>query len=406
MSQPKYGFVFATVKYPEGDAASERAAMIVKMLRASGHIAYLVVPHSAIKKKQIVSHEHLKEKKIVPYLVLLSDYMRTKFAAFQFFQTIAFIIKAAGLIVYRSRQKKLNYVILYSPDTLEYLLVILACKIRGVTLILEACERMTLYYKDERKNVLRKAGSWLTENLTPKVSEGIIVISTLLQKYYSERNPHIPILLLPILVDSSKPDQTLSDRVNPSEIRVLYSGTFGEKDGVQYILKGFCLFNKIYSSSRLILTGKPVHADQFASIQSLIEKQDCSAAIEYRGFVSRKELAVLQDSSSMLLVCRTKSDFAKYGFPWKLGEYCLTGKPIIATRVGDIDLYFQAEIDIVFAESEDSESIGKKMLFIAENYDKALLIAKKSKESCIKFFDYTNHCEAMDRFIHTCIKEQ
>jgi glycosyltransferase involved in cell wall biosynthesis len=91
----------------------------------------------------------------------------------------------------------------------------------------------------------------------------------------------------------------------------------------------------------LITTGKPSKCNPIESVLKLVNDMGLNNNFKHLGLVSSEELHLINSAADLLLVCRSNSKFANYGFPWKLGEYCMTSKPIITTRVGDIETYFK-----------------------------------------------------------------
>ena len=57
----------------------------------------------------------------------------------------------------------------------------------------------------------------------------------------------------------------------------------------------------------------------------------------------------------------------------------MTGKPVIATRVGDIEQYFKDNEDLYIVEPNNSNAIAEIIAFIFDNYPKALTIAKQAQ---------------------------
>jgi glycosyltransferase involved in cell wall biosynthesis len=103
--------------------------------------------------------------------------------------------------------------------------------------------------------------------------------------------------------------------------------------------------------------------------------------------------------ADILFVCRTNSPYANHGFPWKLGEYCMTGRPIIATRVSDIEQYFKDNEDLFIVEPNNSYAIAEKIAFIFDNYPQALSIAQKGEKTATKCFGYLEKTREIIEFI-------
>jgi glycosyltransferase involved in cell wall biosynthesis len=140
--------------------------------------------------------------------------------------------------------------------------------------------------------------------------------------------------------------------------------------------------------------------NQIEKILKSVEEKELNEQFQYLGLVSRDELQSINNSADLLLVCRLNSTFGNYGFPWKLGEYCMTSKPIIATRVGDIERYFKNNLNIYIAEPEDPISIYNKMKLVFEDYQKVLRISKNGYENACKKFNYKLETKKVIDFVY------
>jgi len=205
-------------------------------------------------------------------------------------------------------------------------------------------------------------GFRLSDIILPKISTGFIVISTYLKQYYSNKMPQDKIYVSPILVNSddslavqlqenNKIKQFIDSNKNKFNL-IVYSGSFGEKDGFPYILRAFKNLLDNYHNSKLIATGKPSKYYPIENVLKLVNDLKIKDNFIYLGLVSREELKFINQNADLLLVCRSNSEYANFGFPWKLGEYLLTKNPIVATKVGDIELYLKNNGEIFLAEPQ------------------------------------------------------
>ena len=78
---------------------------------------------------------------------------------------------------------------------------------------------------------------------------------------------------------------------------------------------------------------------------------------------------------------RTNSEFANYGFPFKLSEFLSTGNVVVATRVGDVCNYLIDRKDAYIIEPESSKEVCDIILHIKENPEEALQIASNGLET-------------------------
>jgi glycosyltransferase involved in cell wall biosynthesis len=168
---------------------------------------------------------------------------------------------------------------------------------------------------------------------------------------------------------------------------------------VHYLIDAFGEVVKNHPDTVFIMTGKNDNEVLMDRVRAHIKKLNLEDKIHLLGFVSSQELARYNSMADVLFVCRTSSPFANHGFPWKLGEYCMTGKPIIATNVSDIEHYFTDNESLFIVEPDNSKAIAEKVTYIFNNYSKALEVAQRGKETAIKCFNYVDKTNELKEFI-------
>ena len=147
------------------------------------------------------------------------------------------------------------------------------------------------------------------------------------------------------------------------------------------------------------MTGRSNDKVLMDKVASDIKNHGLNDKIRLVGFVNSDELLCYNTMADILFVCRSNSPYANHGFPWKLGEYCMTGKPIIATRVSDIETYFTDNETLFIVEPNSPKAIEEKVDSIFSNYDKALEVAKKSRETAIKCFGNIEKAKEIIEFV-------
>jgi glycosyltransferase involved in cell wall biosynthesis len=246
----------------------------------------------------------------------------------------------------------------------------------------------------------------LSERLLPKFSAGVIVISAGLKKHYLNYLPENKTLINPILVSAEMHKTINGNGISKEKLQTLqgkrllvYSGSFAEKDGVHYLIEAFGEVVERHPDTVFIMTGKNDNELLMDRVKQRIRELDLEDKIQLLGFVSSQELLRYNSMADILFVCRTSSPFANHGFPWKLGEYCMTGKPIIATNVSDIELYFTDNENLFIVAPDNPKAIADKVTYIFNDYEKALEVARKGTETAVKSFDYLEKTNELKQFI-------
>jgi glycosyltransferase involved in cell wall biosynthesis len=85
------------------------------------------------------------------------------------------------------------------------------------------------------------------------------------------------------------------------------------------------------------------------------------------------------------LLPRPFRPYSKAGFPSKLGEYLLAGKPVISTATGDIPLYLEDGVSAYLVENDSSEAFSDKILRCVKDSD-SLKVGMMGREVALDSF--------------------
>jgi glycosyltransferase involved in cell wall biosynthesis len=113
---------------------------------------------------------------------------------------------------------------------------------------------------------------------------------------------------------------------------VCFVGLFYPWHGVRYLAEAFALFHRRTPTARLLLVGD---GEEAPVVRSVLERHDVLRATYLPGLVPRAE-APRYMAAADVLVSPHANVRHFIGSPIKLFEYMAAGKPIVATRVGQI----------------------------------------------------------------------
>jgi glycosyltransferase involved in cell wall biosynthesis len=397
------------VDFPFGGAHSVHVNLLMKGFRENKADASLIIPYGRKREALSASKKKYGHFDGIPYCFV--RYSKSIVKGFRFLDIFIGAIHTAALIGKRKRKKKLDSVILGGlPDILRDSPIILTCAIFKIPLYFWLVEKASLS-EDYRGIVgyLNRKSQQLTEWGLSKFSSGVIVISSGLKQHYLKHLPESKILINPILVSESIHDSINRQSVNTVKEKMqqafkgkrllVYSGSFGEKDGIFFLIEAFGEIIKAYPDTVFVMTGKNYSEVFMDKIRSYIKDRHLEEKIQLPGFVNADELLCYNMLADILLACRSNSPFANHGFPWKLGEYCMTERPIIATRVSDIENYFVNNESLFIVEPNNPGAIAEKVKYIFSDYENALAVAKRGKAIALKEFGYFEKAADVINFI-------
>ena len=226
-----------------------------------------------------------------------------------------------------------------------------------------------------------------------KYVDGLFVISTALKEYFiSVGVPEEKITIVNMTVE---PTRFEGVRKDPTVERyIAYCGTASNnKDGVNKLIEAFGLVAPKHKDVKLYIVGNtPSASDESGNLQ-LIESLGLKDRVVFTGVVPAADMPQLLTNAAVLALARPDNLQAKNGFPTKLGEYLLTGNPVVVTKVGDIPLFLKDGESALLAEAGNSQEFADKLCWALENPEEALVIGGKGREVAMRNFNSINETQ-------------
>lgn len=181
---------------------------------------------------------------------------------------------------------------------------------------------------------------------------------------------------------------------------IAYCGTASNtKDGVDELIRAFSLVCKAIPDLKLMIIGRtPKKTERNANIE-LIRKLHLKDNIVFTGPVSSADIPQLLKNADVLVLDRPDNMQAKFGFPTKLGEYLLTGNPVVVTSVGDIPKFLENNVSALIAPPSNAELFSQKIIWALNNPTEAKVIGERGKKVALKHFNSTTESEKIVRLV-------
>lgn len=234
---------------------------------------------------------------------------------------------------------------------------------------------------------------------TMKELDGLFVISTPLKDYFiskgiSESKIHI----INMIVD---PKRFTSLKKQKVDIRyIAYCGTASNnKDGVDELIKAFAIVAHQHDDIKLMIIGKTPSKEDESENMLLIEQLGIKDKVIFTGIVESEKMPQLLKNAEMLALDRPDSLQAQCGFPTKLGEYLLTGNPVVVTKVGDIPKFLVHEESALLANQRDPQDFAKKIQWVLDNPILAKAIGENGARVALREFNSNYETYKMINFI-------
>lgn len=246
---------------------------------------------------------------------------------------------------------------------------------------------------------IRKIRRKLMLNFSYKLADGFIVISESLKKLVNKhKNKHAQIIKIPILVYGA--DESIKNPEKKYTPYIFHAGALSEtKDGVIAVFEAYAKACKqLTVPLRFILTNKLMQPNLSRKIDAIIKATSLEDRVIFTGYLSKKEIDQLRSSCSLAIVNKPSNWQNDFNFPTKLGEYLLSGIPVIVSSTGEMNKFLKDNETAFVVPANNADAMAEKILFIINNPDFAVKVGKAGKSLALKEFYYLNYAQEIVDF--------
>jgi glycosyltransferase involved in cell wall biosynthesis len=302
------------------------------------------------------------------------------FSIFSFwYQGISFIRKSK-----KTGYKNILYN--YNYADLKNIIFILYARMIGYRIILDIVEDNRFEPHAGIINKIRLKTSIFLFRLSAYFVHGYVAISEHLRRralFISKGK--LPVEMIPVTVNLNYFPQSvyLPDKNN---LRIFYGGSFGEKDGLGYLVDAVGAICQRRNSVKLLLSGAGNGRDM-EIIKSKIEQSPAKNSIAFLGFLSTADYYTTLNSCDIFCMTRVNSKYANAGFPFKLGEFMASGKAVIATNVGDVPVYLKNNVNSLLINPNSADELVDAITTVIENPEKIISLGAEARKTAEDNFD-------------------
>jgi glycosyltransferase involved in cell wall biosynthesis len=377
--------------YPRGMAGTKRIQNVIDALKQYPGIETRVILQRQSTKHNVLSGVH----EGTPYETVMGDLLRVRMLLalpLLYCRTIAALKRA-----FKPDSK--NVIYFYGPLFLESVVPLSYATRLGYRIVFDVNEDHGLA-KEVSGSCYLRVRSKLANLISSRIkdlSSGIVVISSYLEeKCRVLTEEKVPIHYLPISVNMDdfpeKPSRA------GTAVSLFYAGSFNRKDGLPVLFDAFDGLAGKYEKLRLVLTGRG-DGEAMREFFARKEQSPFRDRIEFKGYLDDSEFYRLLNE--MDIPCMTRADlaFAHAGFPFKLGEFLATGKPVIASRVSDVDRFLRNGHDAMLVQPGSSAQLSDAIEFLINNPESAGAIGLRGREVARSHFDHLQQGKALSAFL-------
>ncbi len=285
------------------------------------------------------------------------------------------------IFLYKKYRETLLAVIAYNYPAIALQRMHLFCRKRGVKVIADCTE----WYGFSGNTLVRKLitgiDSYLRMNLIQPTLDGIIVISSYLERYYRKK---LPTICIPPLTDVCEYETIGGKNVANDGIEIVYAGSPGKhKDKVNKIIEAIanCTNTKVHFT--VIGISKEHFLEYYPEDEEVVAS--LGERVSFLGKMSHKDVLLYLKRADFSIFYRAKTRVTMAGFPTKFSESISCGTPVITNLTSDLSAYLKDGINGFIIE----ENIDRSLKEILSIGTMNLKVLKKNVNKSL--FDYHNY---------------
>ncbi len=242
--------------------------------------------------------------------------------------------------------------------------------------------------RTEHYDVAKMRPSFLQKKYLKAIPKlrGLFVITTSLKEAFQDIGVK-DVTVINMTVDANR---FLGIEKKESEDKyIAYCGSASNnKDGVDDLIKAFAIVHRSFPDIKLYIMGKAPSKEDSTGNMALVNSLGLTSSVVFTGMIPAAQMPKMLVNAQLLALARPDSLQAKYGFPTKLGEYLLSGNPVVVTRVGDIPLFLEDGISALLSKQRDPQDFAEKILWALRNENEAKAIGQAGREVALRNFNY------------------
>lgn len=379
--------------YPYGMAGTKRVQHAIDALKIYENISIRVITQRGSTKE----NKACGVENGIPYHIIMPDIFHIK----ALLRLPWLWMKTLGVLKEALVKGKTNIIYKYASPGIDDAVPVCLARRMGWKVVYDIVEDdsaaaniSTSFYHKFNNMVTR----WLTKNIS-FLADGLIIISSHLGKKYKDIvKDKLPVILRPISIDLNKfPKRPFLMR---DQVSLFYAGSFGVKDGVENLILAFEQLAGKYDNIFLVFSGKGSD-ERMNLILQKIASSKVRKRIDYKGYLTEAEYFELLNNIDVPCMTRIDSLYANAGFPFKLGEFLATGKPVIASRLSDVESYLTDQKNALLVAPGSVDEIVKAVEYLLNNKEKATQIGQQGRVCAKTNFDYSIFGEKLLVFLQS-----
>ena len=169
-----------------------------------------------------------------------------------------------------------------------------------------------------------------------------------------------------------------------------------KKDRVDELIRCFHSIAPVFPDVMLYLIGptKQTYFDEQDNAE-LVKQLGLDDRVLFLGEKPSSEIPQLLVDAEVLTLDRPDTVQNRCGFSTKLGEYLMSGNPVVVTSTGDTALFLDDKISALLVNPGDSGRFKQQLTWALNNREEAQIIGKMGRKVAMQSFNYLHETQKM-----------
>ena len=235
-----------------------------------------------------------------------------------------------------------------------------------------------------------------------KFFSGRVLMTQTLCEFYNEK-----IRVLPSYIMCSILDEERFMDIKPQKLERKYLCYMGnlmlKKDDICTIIRAFCEIKDDFPDLDLHLYGNESTPEESQVLRSLIAENIAQNRVFLKGRVDYEQVPAILAGATLLVTAQPNTKRAEGGFPTKMGEYMMTGVPMIVTDVGEISHYVTHKKDCYMVPPESPHEYAETLRYALTHVEESKQIAKQAYENAYNNYSSKKVGEGLVGFLQQIV---
>ena len=297
--------------------------------------------------------------------------------------------------IWSLRRQGLGTIYLYQPTFYDGTAYWLLARLLNVSIVADYCDLSFVEHDQIERSLARRLWAlnyrwgmtWL-----PRRLDKSYVVTRYLAEMFARVVPGARLGRVPPVVDTAQfavtpPAGFLAARCGVTASRtVLYAGSFFENEGVAVLLEAARIVLAATDDLEFVIVGGHP-ADALLALRLRVIGWGLEARIRFPGVAPSLDMPLYFAAADILVAPKTSSVLNRAGFPVKLIEYLSSGRPVVASAVGDIPLAVQGGVEALLVPPEDPAALAQALTTLLCDPVRAAAMAEAGRARVRREFD-------------------